>query len=92
MSIDWFRDLVISIFGLVATGVLIFVAVLAYFLYRRARSVLDSAKVISKTTQGIFSYVGDEVAKPLIEAAALIHGIRQGIGVINKLFKRRRGK
>ena len=57
MSIDWFRDLVISISGLVLVGVLIFIAVLSYSLYRRTKTILDSVKTTSRTIQGFSSYV-----------------------------------
>ncbi|MBA7679412.1 hypothetical protein ES703_87704 [subsurface metagenome] len=88
MSIEWFRDLIICILGLVATGVLIFIAVLSYLFYRRTRSILDSIETISRTIRGITSYVGGEVAKPLIQVVALIQGIRQGIDTISKFFKK----
>lgn len=91
MSIDWFRDLAISIFGLVAAGVLIFITVLLFLLYRRVRVILDSVKATSKTIQGISSYVGDEVVKPVIEVAAIIQGIRQGIDTISRFFKKKEG-
>ena len=91
MGIEWFRDLVICIVGLVATGVLIFVAVLAYLLYRRTRPILDSIKTTSATVEKISSYVGEGVAKPLIQVAALVQGIRQGIDTISKLFKKKEG-
>ena len=91
MDIDWFRDLIICIFGLVAAGVLIFIAVLLFLLYRRVRVILDSVKATSRTIQGISSYVGDEVVKPVIEVAALIQGIRQGIDTISKFFKKKEG-
>jgi len=91
MGIDWFRDLVICIFGLVAAGVFIFIAVLLFLLYRRVRVILDSVKATSRTIQGISSYVGDEVVKPVIEVAALIQGIRQGIDTISKFCKKKEG-
>jgi len=91
MGIDWFRDLIICIFGLVAAGVFIFIAVLLFLLYRRVRVILDSVKATSRTIQGISSYVGDEVVKPVIEVAALIQGIRQGIDTISKFFKKKEG-
>jgi len=91
MSIDWFRDLVICIFGLVAAGVLIFIAVLLFLLYRRVRVILDSVKATSKTIQGLSSYVGDEVVKPVIEVAAIIQGVRQGIDTISRFFKKKEG-
>ncbi len=91
MSIDWFRDLIICIFGLVATGALIFLAVLSYLLYRRTRSILDSIKATSTTIQRISSYVGEEVVKPVVQVAAMVQGIRQGIDTIGKFFKKQEG-
>ena len=91
MSIEWFRDLVISIFGLVAAVSLVFIAVLAFSIYRRIRPILDSVKTTSKTIEEISSYAGDEVAKPLMQVVAFIQGIRQGINVISKFFKKKKG-
>ena len=91
MSIDWFRDLIICIFGLVATGVLIFAAVLSFSLYRRVKAILDSAKATSKNVQAISSYVGEEVVKPVVEVVAFIRGIRHGVSTISKFFQKREG-
>jgi len=91
MGIDWFRDLIICIFGVVAAGALIFTAVLSFLLYRRIKTILDSVKATSRTIEGISSYVGDEVVKPVIEIAALIQGIRQGVDSISRLFKKKKG-
>ena len=91
MDINWFRDLIICILGLVATGVLIFIAVLLYSFYHRTKSILDSIETSSRTIQGITSYVGSEVAKPLIQVVALIQGIRQGIDTVSKFFKKQEG-
>ena len=90
MTIDWFRDLIISIFGLVAIGVLVFIAVLFYSLYRKSKPILNSIKAISGTIQAISSGT-EEVVKPIIQVVALIQGIRQGIDAINKLFKKKEG-
>ena len=89
MGIDWFRDLVLCISGLVLVGVLIFVAVMAYSLYKKAKYILDSMKATSATMYGMSSYVRDEVAKPLIQVVALVQGIRQGIDTISALFKKK---
>ena len=102
MDIGWFRDLVICIWGLVATVVVIFVAVLSYSLYRRTRSVLnsveavsnraasvvDSVEDISKAIKDIVAYVGDEMVRPVIQVTALIQGVRQGIDAISRLFRK----
>ena len=90
MSLDWFRDVVICVLGLVVAGVLIFIAVLSYSLYHRARFILDSVKVTVRAIQEIFSYA-DEIAKPLIQVVALIRGIRQGVSTISKFFEKEEG-
>ncbi|MFC1871575.1 hypothetical protein ACFLYF_04160 [Chloroflexota bacterium] len=91
MSIEWLRDLVICIWGILSTAVLIFAAVLAYSLYRRAKPVLDSMKTTSANIQSLSTCVRDEVAKPLVEVAAIVQGVTQGIDMITKLFKKRKG-
>ena len=91
MGIDWFRDLVICVFGLVATGVFILIAVLLFSLYRKVRAILDSVKATSRTLQTVSSYVGDEVVKPVIELAAIIQGVRQGIDTVGRYFKKKEG-
>ena len=91
MNIDWFRDLVICISGLVATGVLVFIAVLSYSLYRRTKPILDSMKATSANIQGVSTFVRDEMAKPLVEVAAVIQGVRQGINMVGNFCKKKKG-
>ena len=89
MSIEWLRDLVIVVFGLVATAVLVFLAILSYSCYRRIKPILHSVKVTSETIEQLTSYAAQEVAKPLMQAGILIQGIRAGIEVIGRLFKKK---
>ncbi len=77
MDIGWFRDLAIVILAVVATGVLVVITVLAFSLYRRIRTILDSGKSVARTVQQI---------------ATLVQGIRQGIDSVSKLFKRKGGR
>jgi len=88
MGIEWFRDLVISISGVVLIVVSILVTVLFFLLYRRIKSILDSIKIMARTMRGVSSYVGEEAVKPVIQVVAFIQGIRQGIDAISKLFKK----
>ncbi len=92
MDIGWFRDLVIVILGVVATGVLIFVTVLSYSLYRRIRPILDAIKTTTRTVEGICSSWGGGLAKPLIQVVAVVQGIRQGIDSVSKLFGKKGGR
>jgi len=91
MSIDWFRDLIICIAGVVAAGVLIFIAVILGLLYRKTNFILNSLQSTSTTIQKVSSYIGDEVVKAVTEVVALAQGIRQGIDTISKFFKKEEG-
>lgn len=89
MSIEWFRDLVICIFGLGATLVVLFLAVLALLIYLRVRPILDSVKATTKTVENISSCVEQEVAKPLAQVVSFIQGIRQAFGMVGRFSKRK---
>jgi hypothetical protein len=89
MGIEWFRDLVICISGLVITVVVIFVAVLAFLLYKGVQPILNSLKVTTATVQEITSTVKDEVIKPISQLGALIRGIAEGIQLAAKFFKKK---
>jgi hypothetical protein len=88
MDIAWFRDLVICISGLVVTLVVIFLAVLAYLLYSKARSLMDSIKATSATLNEITSAVRDEIVRPVLQWASLIRGVLQGIDLVSRFFKK----
>ena len=91
MAIEWLRDLVICISGLVIVGVLIFIAVILYALYQKTKSIVDSIEYTAKNISGISSYAAKEVVKPLVQVAALIQGVRQGINAVSKIFKKQEG-
>ena len=90
MDISWFRDLAIIILMLVATGVLIVITVLAFSLYRRGKNILDSVKVILSSVKDILDSA-KAVVKPLVQIAAIIQGIRQGIDSASKFCKKKGG-
>jgi hypothetical protein len=85
MGIEWFRDLSITILGFAASGVLVFIAVLAYRMDRETRSALRQVKAASKMTleTAALAYEGISVVLP---ALAVIQGIRGGFKVIGKVL------
>ena len=91
MSIEWFRDLVLSIFVLEATLVLIFIAVLVFLLYRKLKSILDSLRSATKTVEDISSSIEEEISRPLAQVATFIQGISQIISLVNKFSKGKKG-
>jgi hypothetical protein len=93
VSIAWFRDLVIIIFGLLGIIMLILGAICAYLRYRETRmlinkvnSILDSTKNIAGLVEGIVSRVG-ATAGPLMEIMSVFKIINQ----IGSLFKKKEG-
>ena len=91
MSIEWFRDLVICIFGLGATVALIFMSVLALLLYRKIRPILDSSKATVKTVENISSCVEEEVARPLAQIVAFVQGIAQAVSLFSRFSRKKEG-
>lgn len=87
MSIDWWRDLSIAVFAFVATGVMVFISVLAYSLYRRAVTVLDSQKIITANLQEISTVIKDGLKK-LVQMTAIFQGLRKGIEMVLDFLKK----
>jgi Na+/proline symporter len=88
MDIAWLRDLVICISGLVLAVVLILFAVLAYLLFKKTRSVLNSIEATSDTVHGISAAVKNEIISPIVQLVTLIRGVLQGIDLVSRFFKK----
>lgn len=89
MSIEWFRDLVVCIFGLGTVIAVIFIAVLVFLVYRRLMPILNSLKATTKTVENLSSCVEVEVARPLAQVAAFVQGIRQAVNLVGRFTKRK---
>ena len=61
MGIEWFRDLSITILGFVTTGVLIFVAILVYRLYRKLTATLALVQTLMKSIDDTVNTVEDMI-------------------------------
>jgi hypothetical protein len=86
MGIEWFRDLSITILGFVMTGVLIFIALLVYRLYRTTKSTLLLIKATSKIAYDTVSLVQEGI-RPLLSIITFIQGLRGGLQGISKIFQ-----
>ena len=89
MSIEWFRDLVLCIFGLGATAALVLMGILAFLFYRKISPILDSSRATVKTVENISSCVEDEVAKPLAHIVAFVQGVTQAVNLVSRFSKRK---
>ena len=79
MGIEWFRDLTIIVMGFVTVVVLIFVSILFYRLYRKAKSVLQLAESTMKSANDIVTLVKDFI-KPALPIMTIIQGLCGGLG------------
>jgi membrane protein implicated in regulation of membrane protease activity len=93
MTMQWFSDLVIVIFGLGATVALIIFSVLGIMCYLRVRRILDSVKETTQTVESITRTVEAEVAGPLGQVISVIRGVREGLGFFSSFRgdKKKRG-
>ena len=89
MSIEWFRDLVIIIWGLTSVVVVSLLGILAILFYRRMRPALDSLKKTTKTVENITSVVGEQVAGPLSKVVAFLQGVREAASLVSQLRRKK---
>ena len=87
MSIEWFRDLVLCIFGLSTTVVVLLIGTLVFICYRRITPIIDSLKTTTRTVENLTSAVEEQVAEPLAKVAAFIQGVRQAVSLVGGFRK-----
>ncbi len=88
MPITWYRDLTIIIFGLVATLVLIFSAILWYLFWKRTATILEN---VDKTTK-IMEEISSRIASPLSRMIGIFQLVAGIVDIISSLFKKQGGK
>ncbi|MEL7561850.1 hypothetical protein [Dehalogenimonas sp. 4OHTPN] len=94
MGIEWYRDLVIVIGGVVAILIGIVILLLVISIYRKTNAIYERSKTVMTSLEKAADRVEDftqtatqELIKPVIEIAALFQGLKAGLGVI---FNRRK--
>ena len=91
MSIEWFRDLVICIFGITVTVVIILITILVISLHRKSRNVPQSVEATLKNIQEITSSLRKKFVSPITVMGAFIQGIYKGIEAVNNIFCKKKG-
>jgi hypothetical protein len=85
LGIEWFRDLSVTILAFVTTGVLIFITVLIYLLYRKIKATLQLTQSAAKIAYETIAMVQEGI-KPLLPVLAVIKGMQEGFKNIKKNF------
>ncbi len=78
MTIEWLRDLIIVISGVVVIVLAVFLGAMAFKVYRRINLILDSAQSAAATVEQFLKQIA-ELANPIAKIAGIIKGIWEGM-------------
>lgn len=92
MSIEWWRDLVIVIFGIGATILVCVSIILMFVCYARVKPILKSVTATMRKIEDITTCVEEGLIEPLSRAAAFVQGIRQAASMMGRFSKKKEGK
>ena len=85
MTLQVVRDIAITAYCIVAIGALVFISILAFSVYSRLRQLLDSSLGTVKAVERFVNFIAD--ADAITRIAAVIQGVRQGLGSAAQFFK-----
>lgn len=88
MSIEWFRDLIICIYGVLGIIVLIFLVILFLIIYKKIKLALNSIEATADNINQVVDTIKVEFVEPLVHIMAVVQGIKQGLNLFSKLFKK----
>ena len=89
MELSSWRDVILIIWGLVATVAIVFISVILFLFYRKTSSMLDSTDLMVNKVSEIVDYVNTEVVRPVSRFGAMIQGIMQGISIFGSVFNKK---
>ncbi len=88
MTIEWFRDLTIILYGLVGAVFLVAAGLMAFALFRRLTVILDSLKVTSSNIEEISTIAKQQIVKPIMQVGSVFQGITRWIEMISGYFNK----
>lgn len=91
MTIEWLRDLIICIYGILGIIALIVIVVLFISIYRKLTKLMDSVQTTSDNVKQLIGTIKEQWVDPMVQIAAIIQGIKQGINLISRFFKKDSG-
>ena len=89
MELSSWRDIILIIWGLVATVSMVFISVILFLFYRKTSSVLDSTDLMVARVGNIVDYLEKEVIRPVSRFGTMIQGIMQGISIFGSVFNKK---
>ena len=89
MELSSWRDIILIIWGLVATVAMTFISIILFLFYRKTISVLDSTDLMVNKVSEIVDYVNKEVVRPVSRLGTMAQGIMQGISIFGSIFNKK---
>lgn len=87
-GIDWFRDLILCIYGVIGIIVLILFAVFVVLVYRKVKVLMGTVQNTTNRVNDIVGTVKEEFISPAVQMMAMIQGIRQIASIFSSFFKK----
>jgi methyl-accepting chemotaxis protein len=84
MSIEWFRDLSITLMGFITTGVLIFATIIIYRLYRKITTTLSLVQTLVKSVNDTVNIVEETIKKTSQNINDTVTEVKDSIKLISK--------
>jgi len=89
VELSSWRDIILIIWGLVATVAMVFISVILFLFYRKTVSVLDSTDLMVDRVGNIVDYIEKEVVRPVSRFGTMFQGIMQGISIFGSIFSKK---
>jgi uncharacterized membrane protein YbhN (UPF0104 family) len=92
VDLSAWRDIILIIWGLVASVAIVFIAVILFLFYRKTTALIESTDLLVARTGDIIDYLNSEVVKPVSRLGTMIKGITQGVSIFSSIFNKKEGK
>ncbi len=92
MDLSAWRDIILIIWGLVASVAIVFIAAILFLFYRKTSALLESTDLVVARAGEIIDYLNVEVVGPVGRLGKMVQGISQGIGIFSSIFKKKENK
>jgi len=89
VELSSWRDIILIVWGSVATVAIVFIATILFLFYRKTISVLESTDLVVAKAGDVVDFVNQEVVGPVSRLGATIQGITQGISIFSSIFKKK---
>jgi hypothetical protein len=92
VELSTWRDVILIVWGLVASAAMVFISVILFLFYRRTASLLESTDLLIGKVSDIADYINEEVVAPISRLGTMVKGIIQGISLFSSAFNKKEEK